>query len=328
MGDLNRNEFLAELRRRLAHLPQDEIDRTISYFSEILDDREEDGMSETEAVASLRSIDEIVADLTESKQGDSTDTAAAEHDFDGETITAIRVNDVNSAVILRRSGDGHITLDYHNTEKKRYEVGVVGGVLTVRAVMNLPTREYFGIFGLRGLFGGVTQPIIVSIPATFDGAIELTTRNAHIEASSVALTRSLTLATSNSHVDVRDLSVGGALKVSSSNARITLDNVNAVAISASTSNARCEASNVRADGDLTLTTSNSRISAEHIAAAKIVLRTSNSRVSGTIEGAIRDYSVRSRTSNGSSNLPTDMGGGDKSLDVHTSNGTIDVRFTQ
>ncbi|MDR0862172.1 MAG: response regulator [Oscillospiraceae bacterium] len=61
--NVNRNEFLAELRRRLAHLPPIETERAVGYFCEILDDREEDGMTEAEAVASLPSIDAIVADV-------------------------------------------------------------------------------------------------------------------------------------------------------------------------------------------------------------------------------------------------------------------------
>ena len=46
-------EFLEELRVRLAGLTQKDIDASIDYYSEMIDDRIEDGMSEDEAVAAV-----------------------------------------------------------------------------------------------------------------------------------------------------------------------------------------------------------------------------------------------------------------------------------
>lgn len=57
---MNKAEFLSLLSDKLAALPKTEIDKSVAYFSESIDDRVEDGMSEDEAVACLNSIDEIV----------------------------------------------------------------------------------------------------------------------------------------------------------------------------------------------------------------------------------------------------------------------------
>jgi len=57
---MNKATFLSALRVRLAPLPQEELARTLDYYSEMIDDRIEDGMSEEEAVASLEDIDTIV----------------------------------------------------------------------------------------------------------------------------------------------------------------------------------------------------------------------------------------------------------------------------
>lgn len=56
---MNRGEFLHALRQRLSVLPEEDVDRTVFYYSEILDDMIEDGKSEEEAVAELESVDEI-----------------------------------------------------------------------------------------------------------------------------------------------------------------------------------------------------------------------------------------------------------------------------
>ena len=52
-------EFLNELERQLSGLSQAEVNKTTSYYSEIISDKTEDGMTEEEAVASLGNISEI-----------------------------------------------------------------------------------------------------------------------------------------------------------------------------------------------------------------------------------------------------------------------------
>ena len=62
---MNKYEFLGRLRERLAGLPPKDIDASLDYYSELIADRIEDGMSEEEAVAAMGTIDEIVAQILE-----------------------------------------------------------------------------------------------------------------------------------------------------------------------------------------------------------------------------------------------------------------------
>jgi len=48
-----KQEFLAELKSRLQALDEVEVKKTISYYSEIIDDRVEEGMTEEEAIQSM-----------------------------------------------------------------------------------------------------------------------------------------------------------------------------------------------------------------------------------------------------------------------------------
>ena len=57
---MNKQEFLDSLKEKLSGLPQDEIDERISFYSEMIDDRMEDGVSEEEAVEGIGSVDVIV----------------------------------------------------------------------------------------------------------------------------------------------------------------------------------------------------------------------------------------------------------------------------
>lgn len=64
---MNKQEFLKSLESKLEGLPKADITRSLEYYSEIIADRVEDGISEEEAVAEIGSIDEaasqIVADI-------------------------------------------------------------------------------------------------------------------------------------------------------------------------------------------------------------------------------------------------------------------------
>ena len=56
-------KFLLELHDRLSGLPKNDIEERLSFYSEMIEDRMEEGLSEEEAVAAVGSIDEIVSQI-------------------------------------------------------------------------------------------------------------------------------------------------------------------------------------------------------------------------------------------------------------------------
>lgn len=64
---MNKQEYLGKLREALACLPDDEIDESVAFYAEMIDDRMADGMAEDEAVAQLddpkAAARAIIADL-------------------------------------------------------------------------------------------------------------------------------------------------------------------------------------------------------------------------------------------------------------------------
>ncbi len=55
--------FLERLKLRLSHLSKDEQEERISFYSEMIEDRIEDGLTEEEAVKSIGSIDELTKEV-------------------------------------------------------------------------------------------------------------------------------------------------------------------------------------------------------------------------------------------------------------------------
>ena len=60
---MSKQEFLAQLRKGLSGLPQDDIEERLTFYSEMIEDRMEEGLSEEDAVAAAGSVDEIVAQV-------------------------------------------------------------------------------------------------------------------------------------------------------------------------------------------------------------------------------------------------------------------------
>ncbi len=56
---MNKQEFLEKLKNGLCGLPSQDIDERLSFYSEMIDDRVEEGLTEEDAVAELGNIEEI-----------------------------------------------------------------------------------------------------------------------------------------------------------------------------------------------------------------------------------------------------------------------------
>lgn len=60
---MNKQQFLTELEKNLYGLPQDDIQVSLDYYAEMIDDRIEDGLSEQEAVAAIGNPEKIAKQI-------------------------------------------------------------------------------------------------------------------------------------------------------------------------------------------------------------------------------------------------------------------------
>ena len=56
---MTKQEFSDALRKALTNLPPEDLERSIDFYQEMIDDRMEDGISEEEAVAAIGSVAEV-----------------------------------------------------------------------------------------------------------------------------------------------------------------------------------------------------------------------------------------------------------------------------
>lgn len=60
---MTKQEFLSELQNALSGLPQHDIQERLTFYSEMIDDRMEEGLTEEEAVSQIGNVSEIVSQI-------------------------------------------------------------------------------------------------------------------------------------------------------------------------------------------------------------------------------------------------------------------------
>ena len=60
---MTKQDFLTCLKQGLTGIPQSELDGRLAFYSEIIDDRIEEGLTEEEAVADVGNVDEIITQV-------------------------------------------------------------------------------------------------------------------------------------------------------------------------------------------------------------------------------------------------------------------------
>ena len=63
-------QFLFALKERLAGLPQAEVEERLTFYSEMIEDRMEEGLSEEEAVAAVGSVEQIAGEIPAVKEAE------------------------------------------------------------------------------------------------------------------------------------------------------------------------------------------------------------------------------------------------------------------
>lgn len=54
---MNKEQFLTQVKQRISALPQTDIEKSLDYYSEIIDDYIEDGLSQEQAIEQIGTVD-------------------------------------------------------------------------------------------------------------------------------------------------------------------------------------------------------------------------------------------------------------------------------
>ncbi|MBR5947666.1 MAG: DUF4097 family beta strand repeat protein [Clostridia bacterium] len=217
-------EFLEQLETKLHGINVVDRVRSLDYFSEIIDDCIENGMSEAEAVASLGDIDEIAGRITH----EAPESPLREKSFDSEKakssapvdggFTSIRVRVRDSDVRVYRSDDGEPRVDCEDHERIYHRVFTEGGVLHIEEVDERRWFERFKSFG-RNLKVNIYLPEV-----NFD-SLDIESMSGDIEVQSGLGFDSARAKTMSGDVEFY-ASVRGALELSSTSGDVRAEGKN------------------------------------------------------------------------------------------------------
>lgn len=353
---MTRELFLQDLNNALAGMDDDEVESILAYYSEMIDDRMEAGMTEEDAVNAMEPVDVIASRvLSEAHEEKPKDEAAKENNDaqqeicrSAQDVQELVINAENQRVHLMAGDGDEVILRYRIEDGDIYQLHEEGGVLSLshthRPVSSYkldPKKltadnfvdeigKFIGSINLGNLINlsaitGEARQIEVVLPRIFQGKISVHSSNARIIAEHVTCLGEMKLRTSNARVVLTHI-VADQLSIGTSNGRIVLEDVYARnQLDAVTSNGRIAANKAVSDQEMHLRTSNSPVRVDEVDAKSLVIKTSNSSISGTLKGKMEDYKISSGTSNGKNNLPN-REEGEKHLTVKTSNASITLEF--
>ena len=75
---MTKDQLLEKLKKELSSIPSDELDGRLAFYSEMIDDRIEEGLDEEAAVAAIGDIDEIIAQLRADCRTDDAESLECE----------------------------------------------------------------------------------------------------------------------------------------------------------------------------------------------------------------------------------------------------------
>ncbi len=357
---MSREQFLNDLKAALKGMKDEEIEGVLAYYGEMIDDRTEAGMSEEAAVCAMEPVDVIAsrvlgeAGVGEEKGKEKENEEWQEIRRPAEEICELRILAENKRIRVVSGEGSEVVLRYCIGKNDIFRLHEDDGVLTLehkmRPVSSFVHEKNNGAFSLNSFLNSVgkfldglgdrvvaesgifnsqsaSSEVEVTVPRAFRAQMRITTHNSRITASNITCAEKAAFNTSNARIVLEQVAAR-QIQAITTNGRIEMDGVYArEGLEAVSSNGRIVAKDAASDQELHLTTSNGRVELESILAHDLYVKTSNGGVSGTIKGSAEEYTIHSATSNAGNNLVS-REGGEKTLSIVTSNGAVNVSFTE
>ena len=256
------------------------------------------------------------------------------------TNQTITLKDKDKPVSVGLSDDNQIHIIYYENEKERYQI---------EDNTNLTIQNQYSYQWYESIFNIDFQSpsTTILLPSDFNGELYIETSNAQVTIENIAASKlsastsngymnvnrltnvqTISLSTSNNAIDAPDITASGKLTAATTNGSIAFTNISAQDMEAVTSNNRIVTDNTQSTQNMMLQTSNGTIEFKNLTAGlSTTLHTSNGSVIGSINGKASDFTIHSQTFNGTNNLPENFKSGEHQLNITTSNGNIDVTFS-
>lgn len=209
------------------------------------------------------------------------------------------------------------SIRYKKSRDIKYNIKQTSNTLT------LERRRTFGIGFSLFNFGERDQKIVIELPKAALEELQIETTNGNVTAKNLEL-ENFDVETSNSKMTLMEID-SDTIDAETSNGKVELARMKFDDGTFETSNSKMDLQDLSfSEGEFQ--TSNGKITLSNLTPEKsLSLKTSNAKINGSVSGEKEEFSIDSKTSNGSNNLENSEGS-PKELEVKTSNGSINIAF--
>lgn len=333
---MTRKEFIEELCIGLKSLPADEAQQTVLFYSEAIEDRMEEGMSEEDAVAAMGSVEDIVREICGTSYDEGERKEEPEY-VNGESTEYSPSQEVKSVIIMRGfdvkaavSHDGLFHISANSGEG--FKATMEQGVLSVRRVGDEPIQgDFHKLRSVQDVLSFITDNITNTLKnfATIDLYMEIPenselniTLNSGSDFSlkNISL-KSVNIKGSSGDVDLENVNCGG-LSITTSSGDIDLDRIGCRTASIVSTSGDVDMRKLLAEGSLQVRSTSGDIEADSCTADTANL----SSTSGDV-GATGTHSPRMTAGSTSGDISLEGVSVTEKLGVNTVSGDIDLRVT-
>ncbi len=314
---MNKQAFLDKLERLAAALPDVDREKLVEYYSEMIDDRVEEGIPEEEAVSMLGDPSDLARELG----GGATQQAVPKSGTACESVPALnglRIRVANADVgLLREALENGAAAQLRFSDPERFTWRVDGDV------MEIIEREPEGArFSLRRVVELLTSPsprFTVALAGDLAGALEYTSAGGDFEAKGVGF-GTARLHSASGNIELKALSCNAALEIDAKSGDVRLDVVSAGEARVKTASGDITATDLTTAGELRLEAASGDIELRNARGDSLSLSTH----SGDIE-VDRGTAGAANIHSASGDVRLEELETDPTLAVETASGDIDLR---
>lgn len=345
---MHKQDFLTALSDALYGLPQSDIDQSIEYYSEIIDDQMEEGISEEEAVASLGAPDAVAkqilmdtalpklvkAKVKPSRTLFNTATQEEKTYSVTESFENIDIQTTECNIVLLPSEKNVCEIVCTESDKSTHTVSVENNTLKV---VRKDTRKWYERIGVS--FSASNFEIKVYLPKGEYEALQASSASGNIIVSDALSFSKAELSTASGNISYASNTknawngktfsgdieitniIGETVNAKSTSGEITLKECQADAIELVSTSGDISLEDTIAETRLSIKTTSGEVSLESCDSEDIAIQT----ISGDVIGTLRsEKQFITSTTSGDISHPDSTSGSQKCT-VNTTSG--DIRLT-
>ena len=260
------------------------------------------------------------------------------------TPTNLVLNVSNAKIEVVGGDTDKINVKYYTNDKENYTFTVNDDGMTIKKIESYKWFEYSILF-MQKLLN--VKPMVITVPKDYPGNIKIVVDNGSVSTKNFSANK-IEVITDNGMIDLENINAACDIKLISENGKINMNNVFAVElVSMVLENGKADINKLKSKSmdiknengyvylnsiivdSLVVLVENGSVKlfeADILKSGNIIVE--NGYIKGTIVGSITDFNITSDVDYGKNNLPSATTGADKTLNIETSSGYIEVNFTK